>query len=1037
MRTRSSCARGVIMKGICLRCTTKPHTDNEFVCNHSMPHAGDWPQSRFPDVPETPEQVSMDVPETSKASTGEPESPKQASTGEPESPKQASTGVPQTPSSSEPRWQEGKDIAADTGHGCPGAHTICPGVATMHAQEFRHWCRFCRRRRYAKASVGNGGRDIVQRFQEWALPYLVDTKGENHLFQQVRVAVGPRIEEFAGIPCHVLKAVGREWLEDRALLKSVSCICSTRTVQTEQVKTENGRYKNLPRSNAREHDRLPFVAPAPQKRFSAAASSEFASPVVPHSKVCQLGLEIQSHACDATLSRSGKKLSYQAQASIQPDEVRRDCPTYYGKTTQIEGVATAKLLLAGSSVTHGAHGTHASIQNASRPTFGRLQFCCYKGGGYENEQSFQQICFFCGNNVPPYKPYHLENKYGTHCVLCRRYTCSACCQWELGKPYCTWCAKHGPRISVDHRRMNSRGRAVSRSCKAWKETVDWLDMLEFVRDRVALHSPNLPCAVNDNEAMPDSTELQNGQGMDFQSNALKRCRREVSVNVQEIVYGLLLSKYGDENRVQEVFAQNWVPDWDGWLQGKDADTDEDYMQLMTRFEAVAKANVPVNVKSNRARLAELETQGLTLIVASPHGANNCLIDSLLLGLIRSGILTCSGDILQRQHVCEACRAYLKTEHGIEEGIYLDGHRDGPRILYYLLAIRWPRAVVLQVRFYDRLDQNDFSEELREELNSIEFSWGPLLQRVRCELHIFNHTHSDGNGYHFDLLWRSHAGGRHLTERSDGQTPSEQRIDDSPRSRDGAAPWPATTARQEGPIDTAPKLAENNQPQVNRSASSKRSFDIGSALQMQLSDPVSPDNTCGRLVEKAPAAENFDHMDAAASAGDGPDGGPPVTDLHAAPTTSPKRDHTVASADARTMLGGDDLRACLQNFLSARSQAPIRIEGSDVNSLRAKWNNMADVGAQLQVWLGASMPNFEPTRKNALLLAKQWMRFYIACTQEIESNKKKTVSGGRQPRNSERGRSDAADNAKRGGNRLREKEAAHRRFAAKKRRRCTL
>ena len=74
---------------------------------------GDWPQSRFPDVPETPEQVSMDVPETSKASTGEPESPKQAS-----------TGVPQTPSSSEPlasysyRWQEGQDTAADTVHSC-------------------------------------------------------------------------------------------------------------------------------------------------------------------------------------------------------------------------------------------------------------------------------------------------------------------------------------------------------------------------------------------------------------------------------------------------------------------------------------------------------------------------------------------------------------------------------------------------------------------------------------------------------------------------------------------------------------------------------------------------------------------------------------------------------------------------------------------------------------------------------------------------------------------------------------------------------
>ena len=109
---------------MCLRCTSKRHTDNEFACSHSIPRGGDWPQSRFPDVPETPEQVSMDVPETSKASTGEPESPQQASTGEPESPKQASTGVPQTPSSSEPlasysyRWQEGQDTAADTVHSC-------------------------------------------------------------------------------------------------------------------------------------------------------------------------------------------------------------------------------------------------------------------------------------------------------------------------------------------------------------------------------------------------------------------------------------------------------------------------------------------------------------------------------------------------------------------------------------------------------------------------------------------------------------------------------------------------------------------------------------------------------------------------------------------------------------------------------------------------------------------------------------------------------------------------------------------------------
>ena len=44
--------------------------------------------------------------------------------------------------------------------------------------------------------------------------------------------------------------------------------------------------------------------------------------------------------------------------------------------------------------------------------------------------------------------------------------------------------------------------------------------------------------------------------------------------------------------------------------------------------------------------------------------------------------------------------------------------------------------------------------------------------------------------------------------------------------------------------------------------------------------------------------------------------------------------------------------------------------------------MAEVGAQLQVWLGASVQYFEPTRKNAQLLAKQWMRFYTARTQSL-------------------------------------------------------
>ena len=131
------------------------------------------------------------------------------SNGEPESPLQeASIGVPQTPSNSElvlqlasysSRWPEGQDTVADTVHGCPCAAIICVQLLP----------------RCTPRSLGIGAGFAVvdvlpkQRFQEWALPYLVDTKCEN--LQQVRVAVGPRAEEFAGIPCHVFKAVGREW----------------------------------------------------------------------------------------------------------------------------------------------------------------------------------------------------------------------------------------------------------------------------------------------------------------------------------------------------------------------------------------------------------------------------------------------------------------------------------------------------------------------------------------------------------------------------------------------------------------------------------------------------------------------------------------------------------------------------------------------------------------------------------------------------------------------------------------------------------
>ena len=78
--------------------------------------------------------------------------------------------------------------------------------------------------------------------------------------------------------------------------------------------------------------------------------------------------------------------------------------------------------------------------------------------------------------------------------------------------------------------------------------------------------------------------------------------------------------------------------------------------------------------------------------------------------------------------------------------------------------------------------------------------------------------------------------------------------------------------------------------------------------------------------------------------------------------------------------GTDLKTWLQNFLHTRAQAPISVCEADVAALRATWQNLAEVGALLQRLLGATVSAFEPTRKNAHVLAKAWMRYYIACAQ---------------------------------------------------------
>jgi len=200
-----------------------------------------------------------------------------------------------------------------------------------------------------------------------------------------------------------------------------------------------------------------------------------------------------------------------------------------------------------------------------------------------------------------------------------------------------------------------------------------------------------------------------------------------------------------------MFQQDWAQEWTGWRELSETATDAEFMQAAARFDRVAQANRPVQMKSNATRLDELTEAGLTLIPASPHGVNNCLIDSVLLGLIAVGVLDLPQDINVRRRVCAACRAYLMTEHNVGSTSYLDAHWDVPRILHYFLQITWPQATAVKVHLYDRLEQEELGANVQGELNVIEYTTEGDASTCH-ELHIFNHTNDNGFGYHFDLLW---------------------------------------------------------------------------------------------------------------------------------------------------------------------------------------------------------------------------------------------------------------------------------------------
>ncbi|CAK9060177.1 unnamed protein product, partial [Durusdinium trenchii] len=165
----------------------------------------------------------------------------------------------------------------------------------------------------------------------------------------------------------------------------------------------------------------------------------------------------------------------------------------------------------------------------------------------------------------------------------------------------------------------------------------------------------------------------------------------------------------------------------GWDDMAAEGTDAVALQCAERFLHIAGAAEPLRRRSDDDRLQQLETQGLFLQTAESHGANNCLIDSLLLGLTAANLTpnATKYSMAERKRMCARCRKHLRRQYGTPVGTYLDGHADAPHILDFFLRQEWRQDVSVRVHFYDCLDAGQVLEN-QEELAFVDYTVGPSV-----------------------------------------------------------------------------------------------------------------------------------------------------------------------------------------------------------------------------------------------------------------------------------------------------------------------
>ena len=365
----------------------------------------------------------------------------------------------------------------------------------------------------------------------------------------------------------------------------------------------------------------------------------------------------------------------------------------------------------------------------------------FHGGGTEQLQ-----CFMCLAYKSAYVPKQFSDEYVSRCYTCGRGACNNHGSWEVGHFHCALCHATDDGLLAE-----------------LKDTFAVRCLSKTFQNQGLLHTNEE--AFNDLMLTLCTGGINCPRGMgNYDEQGLKVQPQEAAGvelawdDARQLVEAIVQSRVDTPDDAVKVLGQSWVPTWDGWKELRQCATERCCVAIAERLCDIAQQNAPYQSKTDAQALQALASEGFMWRKALSHGVNNCLIDSLMLCLSYEHILpnNLTTDVTARRRVAAACRKHLIQEIGDEvapgsNGLFpfLDAHRDGPRIVDFLL--HWFRVVArtnMLIHVHDRFGEHAAGADW----NKIAVNLGHRYpQQPVLQLHIYNHTSVRGRGYHFDSL----------------------------------------------------------------------------------------------------------------------------------------------------------------------------------------------------------------------------------------------------------------------------------------------